>query len=213
MAQSSSALDSRRWHALWHRLGAQGSSAPSFDLLQKAYTEPGRYYHSAEHIRDCLEQLDRGRHLARQPDEIEAALWFHDAIYRPGDSNNEEESASLASQLLTSAGARDETVSRVADLVMATRHDTLPTDSDAQLLCDIDLSILGREPDRFARYEQQIRREYAWVPEPLYRKKRAEVLAGFLARPAVYQTEFFRERYELAAKSNLTRIIRELQAS
>ena len=138
-----------------------------------------------------------GRHLARQPDEVEAALWFHDAIYRPGDSNNEEESASLASKLLTSAGARDEVVSRVADLVLATRHDTLPTDPDAQLLCDVDLSVLGREPDRFARFEQQIRREYAWVPEPLYRSTRAEVLAGFLAQPAVYQTEFFRERYEL----------------
>jgi len=152
-----------------------------------------------------------GWHLARQPDEVEAALWFHDAIYRPRDRNNEQESASLASRLLTSAGARGEVVSRVADLVLATRHDILPTDPDAQLLCDVDLSILGREPDRFARFEQQIRREYAWVPESLYRSTRAEVLAGFLARPAVYQTEFFRKRYELTARSNLTRIIGELR--
>jgi predicted metal-dependent HD superfamily phosphohydrolase len=209
MAQRSSALDSRRWHALWSRLGAQGSSAPSFDLLQTAYAEPGRYYHSAEHIRDCLQQLDLGRQLALHSDEVEAALWFHDAIYRPGDRNNEEESASLAAELLTAAAVGD-VASRVADLVLATRHDVVPADPDAQLLCDIDLSILGREPDRFARFEQQIRREYAWVPEPVYRSKRAEVLAGFLARPAVYQTEFFRERYELAARSNLIRIIGEL---
>jgi predicted metal-dependent HD superfamily phosphohydrolase len=101
----------------------------------------------------------------------------------------------------------------VADLVLATRHDTLPADPDAQLLCDIDLSILGRDADRSARFEQQIRREYAWVPEPLYRSARAEVLAGFLARPAVYQTEFFRERYERGARSNLTRIIGELRGS
>jgi predicted metal-dependent HD superfamily phosphohydrolase len=157
--------------------------------------------------------LDQSRSLALRPDEIEAALWFHDAVYRPGSSANEDESASLASETLSSGGVRLEVASRVADLVLATRHLSAPTDPDARLLCDIDLSILGREPSRFAQFEEQIRREYEQVPEPLYAKARAQVLAAFLARPAIYQTELFRNRYEAAARANLSGVITKLRGS
>jgi predicted metal-dependent HD superfamily phosphohydrolase len=213
VAQDRSVLDPRRWQALWSRLGARGSSSRSFDRLRDAYEEPGRYYHTAEHIGECLELLDQSRHLARRPDEIEAALWFHDAVYQPGSSLNEAESASLASETLTSGSAPPEVASRVADLVLETRHLAPPTNPEAQLLCDIDLSILGREQSRFVQFEEQIRREYERVPEPLYRKARAEVLAAFLARPAIYQTEFFRDRYEATARSNLTGVLTKLRAT
>jgi predicted metal-dependent HD superfamily phosphohydrolase len=211
--QNRSVLDPRRWQALWQRLGARGTSFPSFNRLRDAYAEPGRYYHTAVHIGDCLELLDQSRSMARGPDEIEAALWFHDAVYRPGSLTNEDESASLASETLRSGGVPLEVASRVADLVLATRHLAVPTDPDARLLCDIDLSILGREPSRFAQFEQQIRREYEHVPEPLYAKARAELLAAFLARPAIYQTELFRNRYEATARSNLSGVITKLRGS
>ena len=41
--------------------------------------------------------------------------------------------------------------------------------TDEVLLIDVDLSILGAEAQRFAQYEQQIRAEYAFVPEDLFR--------------------------------------------
>jgi predicted metal-dependent HD superfamily phosphohydrolase len=63
--------------------------------------------------------------------------------------------------------------------------------NDAAVLCDADLAILGAEPERFDHYDRQIREEYAWVPEPVYRQKRGEVLAGFLERPRIYRTRPF----------------------
>jgi predicted metal-dependent HD superfamily phosphohydrolase len=99
---------------------------------------------------------------------------------------------------------------RVADLVLATRHLTIPREPDAQLLCDIDLSILGRAPEVFDEFERRIRREYASVPEPTYRSGRSEVLAGFLRRRSIYQTELFRNRYEVSARANLERTLRGL---
>lgn len=92
---------------------------------------------------------------------------------------------------------------RVRALIMATCHDAVPDDDDARLLVDIDLAILGAEPTRFAEYDQQVPAEYRWVPGWLYRRKRKEVLAGFLARPAIYGTERFRERLEARARQNL----------
>ena len=70
-------------------------------------------------------------------------------------------------------------------------------------MVDVDLSILGRERKEFERYERGIREEYRWVPAPMYRRKRLEILHSFLNRPAIYATEHFRDRYEIRARENL----------
>jgi predicted metal-dependent HD superfamily phosphohydrolase len=205
-----STLDQQRWVRLWSRLGAQGNGLSIFSHLAQAYAEPARAYHTADHIRDCLDQLDGSSALARRPDEVEAAIWFHDAVYVPGASDNEDRSARLAQTALVACAVSLEVTRRVGELVLATRHLTLPRESDGQLLCDIDLSILGRKPEVFDEFERRIRREYAWVPEPLYRSTRAEVLAGFLRRRSIYQTEDFRARYEQPARANLERVLEDL---
>lgn len=196
--------------ALWHRLGAQGNGRSVFAQLVKAYAEPSRAYHNAEHVRDCLSQLDLSRELARKPDEVEAALWFHDVVYVPGAADNEDRSARLAEGALTAAEAPVESSRRIAKLVLATQHLAAPRDPDAQLICDIDLSILGREPAVFDRFERAIRQEYVHIAEPEYRHQRAAVLAGFLRRESLYQTEYFRDRFEQQARINLNRLMPDL---
>jgi predicted metal-dependent HD superfamily phosphohydrolase len=203
-------LDQQRWLELWSRLGAQGSGAPIFARLTAAYAEPGRAYHTAEHIRDCLAELDLSRDLAQYPDEVEAALWFHDAVYRPGASDNEDQSAELARTALSVGAVPREVADRTAALVLATRHAGVPSSPDEQLIRDIDLSILGREPGIFDAFERRIRREYAWVPEPMYRRERLAVLSGFLRRRSIYQTDQFRQRYEASARANLKRLLGQL---
>jgi predicted metal-dependent HD superfamily phosphohydrolase len=76
---------------------------------------------------------------------------------------------------------------------------------------DIDLSILGAAPERFDEYEKQIRDEYAWVPGFVFRRKRAEILEGFLARPAIFSTPMFFQQLERAARDNLQRSLDQLK--
>ena len=76
---------------------------------------------------------------------------------------------------------------------------------------DIDLSILGRHVVEFDRYETAIRQEYQWVPETAYRVGRLQVLERFMARPTLYQTEFFHARYEVSARDNLRHSIQNLR--
>ena len=156
-----------------------------------------------QHLRECLSVLEPALDLALHPGEVELALWFHDAVYDPKGKDNEARSADWACQALAQAGADAAVQQRVRVLIMATCHDAEPTDPDARLLVDIDLAILGAEPARFAEYDAQVRAEYRWVPGWLYRRKRKQVLAGFLARPAIYGTERFRERLEGRARENL----------
>jgi predicted metal-dependent HD superfamily phosphohydrolase len=71
------------------------------------------------------------------------------------------------------------------------------------LLVDIDLSILGAPRPRFDEYEAQVRAEYGWVPGFLFRRKRREILAEFLARNPIYNTPRLRESLEGRARENL----------
>ena len=210
MGRRKGTLDQQRWLELWSRLGAQGSGASVFAQLTAAYAEPGRAYHTAEHIRDCLAELDLTLDLAQHPDEVEAALWFHDAVYLQGASDNEDQSAELARTALSMGAVPREVTDRTAALVLATKHASVPSSPDEQLICDIDLSVLGREPEIFDAFERRIRREYAWVPEPTYRRERSAVLSGFLRRRSIYQTDQFRHRYEASARANLQRLLDQL---
>jgi predicted metal-dependent HD superfamily phosphohydrolase len=88
-----------------------------------------------------------------------------------------------------------------------------PRPGDEALITDIDLAILGAPESRFDEYEAQIRREYSWVPEPLFRNTRARLLSGWLDRPAIYVTEHFRERLEVPARRNLRRSLSRLNDS
>jgi predicted metal-dependent HD superfamily phosphohydrolase len=203
-------LDLGRWTALWHRLGARGDSRSVFDRLIAAYAEPTRTYHTAEHIEDCLGLLDDSQVLVPHPDEVEAAIWFHDAVYVAGNGDNEARSAELARASLGDGGVASHIAERIKGLVLETRHVTIPEQPDAALLCDIDLAILGRPPETFDVFERRIRQEYAMVPEPMYRRGRSKILREFLERPSIFQTDWFRRRFEDAARSNLERVLETL---
>lgn len=192
-----------RWHG--------PESDPEFFKLKSAYSEPHRYYHTEHHIDDCLARLDAVRELVQVPEEVELALWFHDAIYKPTSSTNELDSADWAASFLRSIGAPEERCERLHGYILATKHTGETLSGDAALVVDIDVSILGRDPDEYDVYEQAIRKEYRWVPAPVYRRKRIEILESFLDRPALYGSAYFRDRYEQQARGNLQRAIRMLR--
>ena len=199
-------MDQDRWRRLMQRWSAPPSDQV-YTALTSAYSESHRHYHTGRHIADCLAQLDSAGELATEPEEVELALWFHDAVYRPTSSKNELRSAEWAQRFLDSVGADATRSQRVFDHILATQHAAGSLSGDTALVVDIDLSILGREPAEYDIYERAIREEYRWVPGPIYRKKRAEILESFLARSVIYETRYFRETCEARARSNLRRAI------
>lgn len=182
-----------------------------FERVVKAYGEPHRHYHTTAHISACLSEFDSVRSRAQSGPEVEAALWFHDVIYNTRASDNELQSAEMASRFLASSGVSSSSCDRVYSHILATAHKGKPVDDDAHLVVDIDLSILGQDELVYDQFERSVREEYKWVPSFLYRRKRIEILRSFLARESIYNTEPFRQRYESAARSNLERAIRALE--
>jgi len=199
-----------RWSRFWGRLEADGNPEPVYRLLSDLYAEPQRAYHTLRHLTHCLDELEDARHLAEHPNDVEMALWFHDAIYDPKSKDNEQKSAELAQRIAQEARLPEAFGTRVAALILATRHHGLPEGADARLLVDIDLAILGRPRGEFDDYEANIRKEYLFVPWPEYRPARSAVLRSFLDRTAIYGTEFFQNKYESRAKANLERSLENL---
>lgn len=199
----------------WHEAVAEsGIAAPPAlrDALLAAYAEPHRTYHTRQHLAECLTLAQAHRALAPDLGLLLFALWFHDAVYDTTRQDNEQRSAEWARQALAQAGASHRQQDAVYRLIMVTRHHKLAQQQDEQLLVDIDLAILGAEPARFEEGNRQMRAEYHWVPEPLYRHKRRELLASFLARPFIYNTAAFRDSREAQARSNLAQALAALAA-
>ncbi|HEY9103551.1 hypothetical protein [Chitinimonas sp.] len=191
------------WRQSWQELGVAEPNMALCDTLLAAYAEPHRHYHTQQHLLECLELLTSVRSHAEYPAEIEIALWFHDAIYAMGRQDNEARSADWAREAILAQGLAVDCAERVHALIMATCHNTEPMNRDAQLMVDVDLGILGAEPARFSEYEQQIRKEYAWVPGFVFKHKRREVLRGFLERARLYSDPALHAQREKCARLNL----------
>lgn len=199
-----------RWIASWRRIGSVPPPG-SFAALMARYREPHRHYHTLVHLEECFAALAPAVHLAERLGEVELALWFHDAVYDPRRNDNEHESARLAAETLLAAGVNGHLAERIRTLILATSHSVPPPGGDASLVVDVDLTILAAPETRFDEYEQEIRAEYAWVPEAEFRTARARILKSFLARPTIYATQWFVDKYETCARANLSRSILRIE--
>jgi predicted metal-dependent HD superfamily phosphohydrolase len=197
------------WQRMWRGMGASDGGDPLYERIVARYSQSHRKYHSLQHLRECIRWFENVTELALRPAEVEAALWFHDAICEPAQHDNEEQSAAWAHTALLQAGAPHESAARVESLVLATKHTALPVSPDEQLLVDIDLSILGATELRFAQYERQIRQEYAFVPQALFRRRRQAIFRSFLDRACIYSTGYFVSVLEQRARTNLRRAVDE----
>ncbi|MFE2940175.1 hypothetical protein ACFXKG_14110 [Streptomyces sp. NPDC059255] len=182
------------------------------DLLAR-WAEPQRRYHTTAHLTAVLDRVDTLAAYAEDPALVRLAAWFHDAVYRPDRSENEERSARLAERALPEAGLSAAGTAEVARLVRLTAgHATAPGDRNGAVLCDADLAVLASAPDAYAAYTTAVREEYGFVPDPEFRAGRAAVLEQLLALPALFRTPYGEREWEARARANMAAELRGLTA-
>lgn len=198
-----------QWVRLLDGFGVSIDAAhASFDQLVEAYSEPHRNYHTLEHLVEVLRVV--GRLAVADRPAVQLAVWYHDAVYDPKASDNEEQSSDWADRDLRGFLVPDATRETVRTLILATKHTDAPAGPDAAAFLDADLAILGAAEARYARYAADIRKEYEWVPAEQYRAGRRAVLEGFLKRERIYRTAVMFEEGEAAARRNLGWEIQQL---
>lgn len=193
-----------------------GSTSKNSELwyhkLEQLWSEKHRHYHTFQHLEECLEELYELEGDEERLALIEVALWFHDAVYVPMASDNEERSSALAKEFLLACDASPSVIEFVCDMIIATKTHQGGGDPDIEIMVGLDLSIFARDAKRYDQYEKQIRQEYSDVPEDEYRKKRINVLQGFLDRKHIYASPMLRDVYEEQARLNLAFAIKSLRS-
>jgi predicted metal-dependent HD superfamily phosphohydrolase len=211
------------WVALCHRVGAVAPEPrlrSTAEALLERWTEPHRRYHNRTHLERVLGTLrqlaaDGGGETSAasaDPGDLAAlAAWYHDAVYEPTRSDNEEQSAALAGRQLAQLDMSQRIVGEVSRLVLLTKsHEPAERDRAGVLLCDADLAILATPADVYDTYSAAIRAEYSHVPERDYRAGRAAVLTTLVARPRLFHTRHGKAAWEQPARGNIARELRRL---
>jgi predicted metal-dependent HD superfamily phosphohydrolase len=196
---------------LWRRCVASPPSPDGravYAELARLHGEPLRHYHTLDHIDDCLRRLDRVAPLLNDPDAVELALWFHDAVYEMDCGTNEERSAELFDKLAQGADAGFRR--RVRGLIMATRHMGGERNHDRRFIVDIDLAGFGAPWDEFMRNGALLREESPAKTDAQYHRGQVWFLQRLQRRRHFFATAYFRDRYEAKARDNLRRLLTDL---
>ena len=201
-------IPSARFDALWRRCVVSPGSTSADEVqadLRRRLGGSDRRFHNLHHVGECLHRFDEVPSLLSDPAAVEIALWFHDAVYVPGDANNERYSAELF--LAQSNGANPVFRRRVSGLILATRHIGEARSNDRRFIEDIDLAGFGSTWEHFMREGDSLREEFAAQADAQYYAGQVSFLARLKQRPWFFATDYFRERYEAQAQENLDRLL------
>lgn len=191
----------------------QASNKQKEDYWQQvdsAYNEAARHYHTFDHLSHIYEELLVVRHLITDWDSILFATFYHDVVYDTGSVLNEDDSAGVAEHVMLSIGNDEKQILLVRDHILATKTHNLSQHTDTLFFIDADLSILGANEISYDLYARQIRKEYVRYPDDLYYTGRKRVLLHFLAMHRIFKTDAFYQKYEIAARHNLSRELKVL---
>jgi len=201
--------DITRFSRLWEKVPIDGSRIKPERIhaeLVTRYSEPHRHYHTCEHIGHCLNQLELASADIDNPAAVGMALWFHDVIYNPRATDNEQQSADLFMRRV--GNHADQQFSEIVyEAILITKHQAMPKTLTEQFVVDIDLSSFGLAEPTFDKNSRDIRAEYAHVPDAEFFPAHLKFIESLFARPTLYFTDFFRTRYEAIARANFQRLL------
>jgi predicted metal-dependent HD superfamily phosphohydrolase len=197
----------------WAELaGDSETSRTEWASLVDAWSQPHRRYHDLAHLAAVLGVVAQLEASATDPAAVRLAAWYHDVVYDPTRTDNEQVSAERAL-----AGLRglvpDERRAEVERLVLLTAgHDPAPDDVNGAVLCDADLAVLAGPPQAYAAYASAVREEYAHLSDDDFIRGRIAVLEHLVSLPALYRTPEAADQWTATAAANLTAELSLLRA-
>ncbi|MBU1199037.1 MAG: hypothetical protein KKF46_08390 [Nanoarchaeota archaeon] len=188
----------------------------AFKKVVEKYNEKHRFYHDLVHIDMNLNELKKFSFGHDKDKILYIATFLHDVIYDTlqSDKKNVLQSAEYVKHGYSNFGLNYEESKEVCELIKFTDYSKKYSKNltiEQQVMQDLDLVIFGQPAPVFDQYDENIRKEYWWVPPLIYQEKRKEVLEGFLSRKYIYQTTLLGLEYEENAKQNLKRAIKRLK--
>jgi len=173
--------------------------------------EPKRYYHTMTHIDAMIQGY--GKYFGEIPKSEYLAIVYHDIVYDPLSKTNEVDSAALLwEHYLGHFSHLDPLVTeRAVKIVLATQHKPGElVDPIAYRVVDLDLMILGLEPEVYDEYVKNTRKEYLMFNDAQWKYGRSKVLKMFLEYERLFHTDELHNALDKQARDNLQRELASL---
>lgn len=144
-----------------------------------AYREPHRYYHTLDHVRKLVEDI-----YLKQPDLKKAELLslvalFHDLVYDPRRSDNEEKSVKALDGSLNTSSKSYKTIKNI---ILDTKTHKARSEL-SKLFCYLDLKpLIEGNLLELLENEQAIFKEYQHLSIAQYRENRVKFLHHYALR-------------------------------
>ena len=130
------------------KIDIYGLEEYGFSFLTKKLAK-NLYYHGPHHTEDVLNTVEKIAIIEKvSPEEfvlLRAAALFHDFGYIDKYLDNEEIGADYAREILPNYGFNSSQVTKVCELIMATRVPQNPNNHLEKIICDAELDYLGRD--------------------------------------------------------------------
>jgi len=203
------------YHCLYYILFDAGISYEHSKYIahnvSNIYDRPWTHYHSHYHINYINEFVNKNNIKLETWQKL--SIYFHDAIYYPGDPHNEIGSAEYAYSLLHGhiSSYELERAHKVICLTKEHTKDYLVMDDAMAMVMDLDLANLGSDFVNYCRASEDIEKEFSYLTKEEYLIGRKSFIETMLARDSIFRTEIFlNSGFEENARSNLEQDLVEI---
>lgn len=167
------------------------------------------FYHSAAHTLDVTKQAERIalRENITDPNDLfllKVAALYHDTGFLFIYTNHEEKSCSIFKADAVQYGFSENDISKVCNIIMATKIPQTPVTKLEEIICDADLDYLGRED--FMAVSEKLRNEFLKYGIVKNMEAWEKLQLAFLTNHKFFTATSIKERNALKQK-HLERII------
>jgi predicted metal-dependent HD superfamily phosphohydrolase len=181
--------------------------------LQERYAQPWRHFHTWDHIarvRRATEWYYRKLNM-KLPVGVESAILWHDAVYLPGATDNEEKTAQLYRDTKPTAWQfRDAYTDWVCSTILATKEHKASSSlgrglyNAANVVLSCDLVSLAAPWNQFCIDAENVCKEYRYAYDAqVVREGRLHFYEEMLKRTTLYPHPFFERTHGPRARRNL----------
>lgn len=222
-------------------IGATASDeeiAMCYSELADCWCVPNRHHHDIRHLLDMLKRIDTLAPEMTNVDLVRIAAWFHGVVFSTSDldvytrngGENEIASAKIAREYLERLGVDSTYHDQIAKLIIglkkppkidvepiigAPKPDETSTlemiDMDQIALRDAHLGALAAEPQKYRHYLEDIRQEYAHIPQAHFLLARSQIVTKLLMRKRLFHSPLA-QQWEDPARENLEAELERLKA-
>lgn len=129
------------------------------NMVYDMWQESNRYYHNLDHLLDLINLIntdfERNRFDSNVYEKLIIVALFHDIIYDPSSSNNEEDSAEFLKSVCSDLDKINDIIQSIIDTKNHTNSSEL-----SEIFNEYDMDIVNRDIDSLIKWEDDIFNEY-----------------------------------------------------